>query len=686
MSANSTLRDAAIRHALHSEKYSKGLADKVVRLLNSSDESLTEAIGKRLATIEERGYDLGPATTKRLTSLLTETRAINDAVYKRVGRGLTADLEELSEYEAEWAANGLKSATGLGSGITLPPAPYLKALVGKSLIEGDFLDRRVERQRDARQAAMEQAIRVGLVQGQTTDQIVRTIKGTNASGYTDGILDKPRRDLQTLVHTASSTISGNARQETYKANSHVVGRVQWLSTLDTRTSSICVQRDGQTWPLDSDHPKTPGHWRCRSVLIPVTKTWRELGIDRDETTKAQRASMDGQVAGATRFEDWIERQSIPRQEQVFGAERARLYREGQVKFADLFRANGSYRSLDELRAMESLGENDAPAAPVAPPKFRRPTPIATADVAVEKKAAVQKRANERLQESAADPRYDTRPEFRGVSVDDFGRMKLTGSDASVSMIAAMMPELDAMADAFRIPRLRGFKATTAKATVASMGDGVMNINATFFDAWAGEIGDGVEAAAAATAKAIADMEAQLSALATNIRVLKEEFATLPKDGSDPRVYAVIDEQKELIKRYNALSKKHFKARSDRAKTAQTPTSTWKPGDNPQVRPFGASDYFDGPVDRARSVLYHEFGHHVHQMKNKAGSRRTHGDPPLERRLAVMVRSADMDRALSKYSTTNGKEWFAENFAAYMMGRPDLVDPAVTKLIEDLLDG
>ncbi|KAK0342353.1 hypothetical protein LTR94_022616 [Friedmanniomyces endolithicus] len=685
MSANSILRDGAIRHALHSEKYSKGLATKIVKLLNSADADLVETIAKRMALIDERGFDLGPATTKRLNGLLTEIRSVNDAVYSKVAKGLKADLADLAEYEAEWAATGLSSATGI-SDLNLPTATYLRQLVERSPVDGHLLDSWTSTMSANRQGRVEQAIRLGLVQGQTTDQIVQRVRGTKAAQYTDGVLQISRNSAQTMVLTASSTVASNARGEVYKANSHIIKQVQWLSTLDSRTSPVCQSRDGQTWPVDSDHPKTPAHPRCRSVLIPVTKSFKELGIDRDEVTAEKRASMDGQVAGKSNFEDWIGRQSVARQDEVFGPQRAQLYRDGQVTFRDLFRSNGEYKSLDELRRVErDVASPSTP--PVAPARFRRPTPIPTADIQVEKRAIVQKRMSEALADNAGDLRYDPRPEFRGIKTDDFGKAKFSAafSDEAVSMIAAMTPELDAMADAFRIPRLRAFK-TSAASSIASMGDGLMNINPTFFNAYAAEIGGRSSAALAeAAAKNIAEMGDRIAELGRKLNVLKEEYRTLPKDGSDPRVFAVIDEQKVLIKEYNALSKKHYKARQDQRKTAKRSVSTWKPGDNPQGRPFNSVDYYEDIADQARAVLYHEFAHHVHQMRSKAGPRRIHGDPPLERRLVVMKRSADMSRQLSKYSMENAYEWFAENFSAYMMGRTDLVDPAIIALIEELLD-
>ncbi|MDF0540745.1 hypothetical protein PX699_00180 [Sphingobium sp. H39-3-25] len=246
MSVNETLRDEAIRHALQAEKYARGLANKIVRLLNASDDELVETIAKRLAKFEERGFDLGPATTKRLETLLEETRTINDSVYKKVGAGLSADLGDYAEYEAEWAAKGLSSALAIDHEINLPPATYLRTLVEKSPIDGHLLTSWTDHMSANRQGRVEQAIRLGLVQGQTSDEIVRRIAGTKAAQYSDGVLNISRKSAQTLVLTASSTVASNARGEVYKRNGNLIKSLKWLSTLDSRTSPVCQSRDGQT--------------------------------------------------------------------------------------------------------------------------------------------------------------------------------------------------------------------------------------------------------------------------------------------------------------------------------------------------------------------------------------------------------------------------------------------------------
>ncbi|WP_244648621.1 hypothetical protein [Sphingomonas sp. CFBP 13714] len=78
---NEKLRDAAIRHAIELGRYGNGLSNRIVALLNSADADILEKLAGRLAAIEERGYDVGPATTARLNRMLDELWDINRAIY-----------------------------------------------------------------------------------------------------------------------------------------------------------------------------------------------------------------------------------------------------------------------------------------------------------------------------------------------------------------------------------------------------------------------------------------------------------------------------------------------------------------------------------------------------------------------------------------------------------------------------
>lgn len=123
---------------------------------------------------------------------------------------------------------------------------------------------------------------------------------------------------------------------------------------------------------------------------------------------------------------------------------------------------------------------------------------------------------------------------------------------------------------------------------------------------------------------------------------------------------------------------------------------WKYGDDVTKRPFSTKEYYDNHLDRFRNTLYHEFGHHVHQMKyvnndiNYGVYRKF--TPKIEEAVAKLVRDerrkvpfAQRLIGNSEYGDYNPHEFFAEQFAAYSMGKPDKVHPAFLKLIKDIED-
>ena len=85
---------------------------------------------------------------------------------------------------------------------------------------------------------------------------------------------------------------------------------------------------------------------CRGVYVPVTKSWRELGINREELPASTRASMDGQVPENETFDDRLAKMAPKRQDAVLGPTRGRLYREG-VPLVDMV-AGGKVIPLAKL--------------------------------------------------------------------------------------------------------------------------------------------------------------------------------------------------------------------------------------------------------------------------------------------------------------------------------------------------
>jgi len=351
-SVNEALQDRAILHALARDSYGRGISDKIVRLLNSADADLLEKLAARLVSIKDRGFDTGPVTTERLAALLDELRAINSAVYSDIQDVLTDELADFSTSEAGFQKAALDTAIGADLGISLPSPARLKAIVTETPIQGNLLASWVGGMASGRVQRIEQQIRLGMVERETTDQIVARIRGTKALQYRDGILDISRRSAQSMVRTAVSHVSNVAAQETWKANEHVISGWQFLATLDGRTTITCAGLSGSFHPI-GEGPIPPRHIRCRSVSVPVTKSFKELGLDAKELPKVKRASMDGQVPADTTFSDFLKRKGDGFQDKLLGPSRAKLWRDGKLDLQDFIKGDGTVLRLDQLKAKDA---------------------------------------------------------------------------------------------------------------------------------------------------------------------------------------------------------------------------------------------------------------------------------------------------------------------------------------------
>jgi SPP1 gp7 family putative phage head morphogenesis protein len=346
---NEKLRDAAIRHAIELGRYGNGLSNRIVALLNSADADILEKLAGRLAAIEERGYDVGPATTARLNRMLDELRDINRAIYGQVHDQLVDELSDFAGVEAGFQKAALDNALVVDMATTLPAPARLRAIVENAPMEGRLLSGWTEGMEAGRIERINAAVRMGMVQGEGTDKIVARIRGTKAARYSDGVLDISRRSAQSIVRTATTHVSNQAAQETWKTNETIVKGWQFVSTLDTRTTVTCAALSGTVHPI-GEGPIPPRHIRCRSISVAVTKSFHELGVDKDELSPGQRASMDGQVAGDTTFSKWLYDKGPATQDTILGSTRGKLYRDGKLNLQDFIKADGTVLTLDQLKA------------------------------------------------------------------------------------------------------------------------------------------------------------------------------------------------------------------------------------------------------------------------------------------------------------------------------------------------
>lgn len=333
-------------------------------------------IRKILATLQgelERKLtgDLTDVSSKRLQAVYKAAdRTIQDS-YSRIAKTHDGTLIKFAEIESAATVNLINSAIG----VSLLNAGVSKE-TWKSMLNDDIVLGRPAKAHWAQQAnnlrgRFRNEIRKGIFAGETLSDLTRRIRGRRENNFQDGIMTATTRDAESLIRTSVQSVANAARYETYQENDDVIKGQQWFSTLDNRTTEQCMALSGQAWTLDGemlegtvlDFPGYPPiHFQCRSTLIALVKSWGDLLRDakgnkdlakrldklEDKIGPGTQASMDGQIAGDLRYEEWLESKSETFQREVLGDGKWELWNDGDISFTDLVDQSGRPLTLDEL--------------------------------------------------------------------------------------------------------------------------------------------------------------------------------------------------------------------------------------------------------------------------------------------------------------------------------------------------
>lgn len=348
-SVNNRLAQRAIRHATLLERYKNGQAQKIVGLLNDNViPDLLAEYQRRLTNISTRGFDTSAATTIRLRQMIKATDGLMRGLLGQVGETLTDDMKALALTEAEWQLAAMIDLVPLKIDFLTPSPTLLKSIVEERPFDGHLLKDWWSKLADDTQHKVTQQIQIGLTRGDSVPAIVNRLAGTTTE---PGVMNITRRNAEAVARTAVNHVTTQARETTFSENTSVVDSVMMVATLDTRTTEICMDQDGKVYPVDSG-PRPPFHYNCRTVTVPVVKSWKELGFKFKEVPPSTRASMDGQVAETVTYGEWLKDQPDAVQNEALGPARAELFRSGEVGIHDFVNDKGQKLTLDELSNIE----------------------------------------------------------------------------------------------------------------------------------------------------------------------------------------------------------------------------------------------------------------------------------------------------------------------------------------------
>lgn len=230
-------------------------------------------------------------------------------------------------------------------------AGQAKAIANTTLIEGGVVGDWWKRQNAVFTTTVVDQIRVGMRNGDSSAMIAQRLQAQ--------VFPKSRAQANALVATGINAVSNKARVDSYEENSDVLKGYQQISTLDNKTSDICISYSGMAWDFDgAPLPGTnttlpfnggpPRHFNCRSSLIPVSKSAEELGLPPRSIAPGTRASMDGQVPDDITFDAFLKSKPAAFQDKLLGKARAKLWRDGRIGLTQLVDQTGRPKSVQQL--------------------------------------------------------------------------------------------------------------------------------------------------------------------------------------------------------------------------------------------------------------------------------------------------------------------------------------------------
>ena len=266
---------AALQHRVGLARYGNGVLRRVISLVNDSEKDIVRQIEQRFGPgpVDETHW-----AGKRLTQLLAQIRAINAEAHAEIANRLGEGLEAQATYEGEWTGE-LARRVGVRGDFVTPSAARLKALVYRSPFAGGVLKDTVRRLEASGFERMKRALQIGLVQGESTDQIVRRITGSADLRYADGVTAVNRRGVERIVRTATTHINVATQREIMAANPALYRGWLFVAVLDERTSLVCMGNSGRVFPVDSG-PFPPLHYYCLPGDAPVASRHRITGASK----------------------------------------------------------------------------------------------------------------------------------------------------------------------------------------------------------------------------------------------------------------------------------------------------------------------------------------------------------------------------------------------------------------------
>ncbi|MHA2069924.1 MAG: phage minor head protein, partial [Candidatus Thorarchaeota archaeon] len=401
---NTAMRDWLLRNSHWIHRFENGTIQELVRPYNKAKTTII----RRLAEL-----DLAPAPGRtqftkqwriqRLQNILGEVNKTLELAALEGVENLASRVNDLAFVHADSSLYDEMAGRMNTVGISMNQLPVEqvlhiaeKPMLGEILLRDDITDRLLWGNQQAVQQ-MRNQLTQGIMLGDDMGKISRRLVGVGqAMGGEVG--KKIQNRAKVIARTEVQRVSNAVTKNFYDANQDVIKGVQYTATLDRRTCLRCSPLDGRVYyysgavrgvksaVIGSElgvleqfsetgdlAPTLPQHPLCRCTYVPITKSWKELGLDIKEAPPGTRASLTGQIPATMTYGQWLATQPEAFQLEVLGPTRLKMWKEGKIKFTEMAR-DGKIVSIEQLNKLIARRPVPIVEPPVPKPVVPKPKP------------------------------------------------------------------------------------------------------------------------------------------------------------------------------------------------------------------------------------------------------------------------------------------------------------------------
>ena len=295
-----------------------------------------------------------------------------------------AEMLDFANKEVEYVDKLIHTEVPLDFNSKKVPKPTIVNTVALGDYSGKTIKQWFKKLADDDAATILQTVRNGMSSSNTPNQIISEVFKTD--------IPKTMRSAEALGRTMTNGVGNASRSSFYETNSDIISGIQFVATLDLRTTQICGSLDGQVFPNIQECPQPPLHVQCRSTTAPVLDGVKVFGqrqaiADGNFRTEARNLFLEretnrgtsltdakamwhdkslsqvthyrldaqkkfnsamGKVPMKTNYSQWLKGLSEREQVIALGKTKAKLFRSGDYKLTDFVSKYNKNLTLDQI--------------------------------------------------------------------------------------------------------------------------------------------------------------------------------------------------------------------------------------------------------------------------------------------------------------------------------------------------